>query len=65
MNIPREEWNDGGGWCVGAAGDVVPDGVPDFFIGAPTGGFKAPGMFGRIRIYSGASGAIMATHAGQ
>lgn len=55
---------DHAGWAVCKAGDVNQDGAQDFIVGIP--GYDSPGSgAGRIRVFSGASGAQLATISGE
>lgn len=52
--------NDRFGWTMRRIGDFDSDGIADVLVGAPGGGQPSPG---KLAILSGASGAVLRTHA--
>jgi hypothetical protein len=57
------------GWSIGPLSDLDGDGLPEFYIGSPA--YSPPGPVGsyvltggRLEVYSGASGTLMATYTG-
>lgn len=59
-----EQSGDGFGWAAEDLGDINGDGASDFIVSAPF--FVLDGqVVGRVYVYSGADGALLAVHTGQ
>lgn len=57
--------NDLFGAAVAAGGDIDDDGIPDYLIGAAEDGAVFQEREGYLRVYSGATGALIRTHDGE